>query len=89
MQADSIGVSQEAARVVYPGILMNVGQYRISADYLLGALAHNREQGYHGEVFFFYEGLRKNNDELADTLRATFYKTPAQLPFKTKFRPRN
>jgi uncharacterized lipoprotein YddW (UPF0748 family) len=67
---------------VYPGILMNVGDYIMDADYLLKAVAYNRKRGYNGEVFFFYEGLRKNNDLLADTLLSTHYKKPAKLPFK-------
>lgn len=84
MSPDSIGIPKALKQKIYPGILMNVGKYRIPVEQLLGAVAYNRRQGYHGEVFFFYEGLRKNNNELADTLRATFYKTPAVLPVKVK-----
>ncbi len=67
--------------LIYPGVLMNVGDYVISPEFLLQAIASNREKGYRGEVFFFYEGLRKNGDQLADTLKATWYREPARLPF--------
>jgi uncharacterized lipoprotein YddW (UPF0748 family) len=81
MAPDSIGLTAPQYERVTPGVLMNVGDYVIQPDYLLGALAANRERGFPGEVFFFYEGLRKNDDALADTLLATFYAEPAPLPF--------
>ena len=64
------------------GILMNVGDYTISPEYLINAMALNREKGISGEAFFFYEGLRKNNDLLGDTLKATFYEEKALLPHR-------
>ena len=80
-RAAVLGIAPEADALVYPGVLMNVGDYVIPADYLMGLMQYNRDQGYDGEVFFFYEGLRKNDDALADTLRATFYAEPARPPF--------
>lgn len=58
---------------VFPGILIKVGDYRISVDYLLEAIAYNRSLGINGEVLFFYEGLRENNDALAKALRNSIY----------------
>ncbi|NEP07125.1 MAG: family 10 glycosylhydrolase [Okeania sp. SIO2G4] len=58
---------------VFPGILIKVGSYRISVDYLLEAIAYNRSVGINGEVLFFYEGLRENNDALAKALRMIPY----------------
>lgn len=58
---------------IFPGILIKVGGYRISEDYLLRAIAYNRQKGINGEVLFFYEGLRENNDALAKALRQNFY----------------
>ena len=58
---------------VFPGILIKVGSYRISVDYLLEAIAYNRSLGINGEVLFFYEGLRENNDALAKALRKDVY----------------
>jgi uncharacterized lipoprotein YddW (UPF0748 family) len=74
-----------AFRQLYPGVLMNVGDYVIPADYLLDAVAYNRQQGYAGEVFFFYEGLRKHDGRLARKLRERFYQEPATLPFHAAF----
>jgi uncharacterized lipoprotein YddW (UPF0748 family) len=64
------------------GILMNVGSYVMSAEYLKQALQANRDRNVQGEVFFFYEGLRKNSNLLADTLKASFYAQPALLPHR-------
>jgi uncharacterized lipoprotein YddW (UPF0748 family) len=64
------------------GILMNVGDYIISPDYLLDAMQLNRDKGLSGEVFFFYEGLRKNNNQLGDTLKKAYYRRPALLPHR-------
>jgi len=66
--------------IIFPGILMNVGEYVIPEEYLLKVVAQNRKSGYDGEVFFFYEGLRKNGDQLANALLNTFYQKPTKLP---------
>ena len=62
-----------------PGVLIKVGSYRISADELLKSIDYNRHRGVKGEVLFFYEGLRENNDELAKALRRGPYATRARL----------
>ena len=54
---------------IAPGILIKIGSYRISPDYLLQAIAYNRSCGIQGEVFFFYEGLREDNNALAEVLQ--------------------
>jgi uncharacterized lipoprotein YddW (UPF0748 family) len=66
--------------VIVPGVLMNVGKYVISEEYLLAAMAANRSAGFKGEVFFFYEGLRKNNNQLAAKIIESYYQAPADLP---------
>lgn len=63
-----------------PGILIKIGNYRISESDLLEAIAYNRYCGLSGEVLFFYEGLRENNDALAKALRAGPYANHAQFP---------
>jgi len=78
---DSLKIDPTRVRM-YPGILMNVGSYIIDPGYLLQAIEFNRRNGYNGEVFFFYEGLRKNQNALADTLLKTWYRQPARLPFR-------
>lgn len=66
--------------MIFPGILMNIGDYVIENDYFLSALETNRNKNYNGEMYFFYEGLRKNDNELAKILRNTFYKNNAKFP---------
>lgn len=65
---------------VAPGILIKLGSYRISAEYLLRAIEYNRSRGIQGEVLFFYEGLREDGGALAKVLRAGPYKDAAEFP---------
>lgn len=85
LDSDSIGISQDQASTIYPGVLIQVGDYTISPDALLQMIRTNRRLGYDGEVLFFYEGLREEGGRLADTLRSTVYNEPAALPFKPRF----
>ena len=77
----------------FAGILMNIGtganEYVIDPGYLLHAIAENRAAGVNGEAFFYYEGLRKHNNRLGDTLGATVYRRPALVPGRggRKWRP--
>ena len=52
-----------------PGILLKIGSYRITPELLLQKIQYNRDRGISGEVFFFYEGLRDDNNALAKILR--------------------
>lgn len=54
---------------LYPGILIKLGQYRISAEDLIQKIEYNRSVGIQGEILFFYEGLRDNDGALAKALR--------------------
>ncbi|MBX9256640.1 family 10 glycosylhydrolase [Desmonostoc muscorum CCALA 125] len=63
-----------------PGILMKLGSYCISPEYLVQAIEYNRQVGIQGEVFFFYEGLRENNHALAKVLRSGAYAKSASFP---------
>lgn len=62
---------------VSPGILIKVGSYRITPEYLVQAINYNRAVGIGGEILFFYEGLREDNDALAKALREGPYAKPA------------
>ncbi|MBD1935997.1 family 10 glycosylhydrolase [Microcoleus sp. FACHB-68] len=62
---------------VSPGILIKVGSYRITPEYLVQAINYNRSVGIKGEILFFYEGLREDNDALAKALREGPYAKPA------------
>ncbi|MGB3534355.1 MAG: family 10 glycosylhydrolase [Microcoleaceae cyanobacterium] len=66
---------KDQLKQVSPGILIKIGSYRIAADELLKAIDYNRRHGILGEVFFFYEGLRENQNELAIALRRGPYST--------------
>jgi hypothetical protein len=72
---------------MYPGILIQVGDYRVAPDTLVSMVQANRNLGFNGEVLFFYEGLRAENNRLADTLKATVYQRPARLPFPVRNGP--
>jgi len=85
--SDSLGLPASVRERLAPGLLLKVGDYRMSAEAMLHAVRTNRALGLAGEVFFFYEGLRENNDALADTLRHTVYRTRAQLPRAGASRP--
>ncbi len=63
-----------------PGVLMKLGSYNISPDYLMQLIEYNRACGIKGEVFFFYEGLRDNNNALAKVLKQHFYANSANFP---------
>ncbi len=43
----------------FPGLLLKVGSYHPSEDFLLAMIRENRKRGVNGEVFFFFEGLKK------------------------------
>lgn len=57
---------------IFPGIVIKAGQTENSAAQLQRAIHYNRQQGIRGEVFFFFEGLRQNNGEIARCLRAVY-----------------
>jgi uncharacterized lipoprotein YddW (UPF0748 family) len=46
----------------YPGVLLKVGPYYPSLEFLKQMILENRKCGVNGEVFFFYEGLKKYRD---------------------------
>jgi uncharacterized lipoprotein YddW (UPF0748 family) len=56
---------------VSPGILLaNRGSnYSMNPELLLQVIAYNRCHGIAGEVLFFYEGLRDNDNALAEALK--------------------
>ncbi len=63
-----------------PGIIIKAGNQYSDQNYVLEAVRYNRSLGIAGESFFFYEGLGKLNNFLADTLHKYVYQKPA-LPF--------
>ena len=68
--------------IYFSGMLISVGDFLIPPDYLLDALAANRERNVAGEAYFFYEGLRAEDDLRGDTLKATYYNEKAVPPHR-------
>jgi len=66
----------------FAGVLAKIGSYVINPDLLFSSLNANRARNVKGESLFFYEGLRANNNLIGDTLKATYYKYPALLPYR-------
>jgi uncharacterized lipoprotein YddW (UPF0748 family) len=52
-------VAPEHHHLLAPGILLKVGDYIASDTLLRQMVEHNRSLGLEGEVFFFYEGLKR------------------------------
>jgi uncharacterized lipoprotein YddW (UPF0748 family) len=63
-----------------PGILIKLSSYIISPDLLIQTIKYNRSCGINGEVLFFYEGLRANNNQLALMLHKHVYSQSAKFP---------
>ncbi|MCA1800876.1 MAG: family 10 glycosylhydrolase [Rhodothermaceae bacterium] len=74
--------------ILIAGILMNVGSYTVPVDSLRLFMESNRVAGIRGEGFFFYEGLRKNSNELAAFLKEEFYTHSALIPGRKSFERR-
>lgn len=59
----------------YPGVLLKVGSYQPDEKFLRQMIELNRQSGINGEVFFFYEGIKKYPD-----LFKEFYKDRVGFP---------
>ncbi len=82
---DRLLVEQFTAKqkpLLSPGVLVKAATYRISAEHLIQKIEYNRSLGLPGEVLFFYEGLREENDTLAKALKSGPYAKPA--PFDAR-----
>ncbi len=75
-------VPLDKRNIFFPAVLMKIGNWLISQDYLNNVLQANRQRYVKGESFFFYEGLRANNNSLGDFLRSTYYSIPTLLPYR-------
>jgi len=67
---------------LFAGVLAKAGGYVVSPSLLLGSIQANRDKGVLGESLFFYEALRRDNNLLGDTLKATHYSFAAINPFR-------
>lgn len=69
--------NSQTLSMLVPGVLIKSGSYQIRTEDLLRVIDYHRFLGIRGEVLFFYEGLRMNNDALAKALREGPYSVPA------------
>ncbi len=53
----NLSYAKNKLKIFYPGILLRIGNYIPSDQYLVDVIRHHRSQGVMGEVFFFYEGI--------------------------------
>jgi uncharacterized lipoprotein YddW (UPF0748 family) len=63
----------EQLSIIAPGILTRIGDYQISSDNLWQSIVYNRQAGIRGEVLFFFESLKANNNALATFLKHKNY----------------
>lgn len=63
-------------KIFYPGVLIKVGGYYPEPEFLSQMIEANRELGIEGEVFFFYEGIKKYKDLMKNSI----YREKADFP---------
>lgn len=68
-------ISEKDFKKFYPGVLLKVGSYQPEEKFLIQMISVNRKNGINGEVFFFYEGIKKYPD-----LFRKFYKDRSAFP---------
>lgn len=56
---------------LYPGVLLKLGSYYAPEEYLKRVISENRKRGVEGEVFFFFEGLKKYPDLIRNYYRSS------------------
>ena len=62
-------VSADNHHRIAPGVLLKVGTYYASVDFLQQMIGENRKYGLEGEVFFFYEGLKRHPEFFEEVYR--------------------
>jgi uncharacterized lipoprotein YddW (UPF0748 family) len=68
-------IDKDKLNRVTPGILLKVGKYYPTKKMLDQMIKENRKRGIKGEVFFFYEGLKKYPEYFE-----TLYKDTVEFP---------
>lgn len=53
-------INADKVKILAPGVLLKVGTYKPTYDYLKQMIDENRRNKIDNEVFFFYEGLKDN-----------------------------
>lgn len=55
-------------KIFFPGVLIKVGGYQPVDELFVQMIEENRKLGIQGEVFFFYEGIKKYSDILKNEI---------------------
>lgn len=66
---DQISFVKDSTKLsrLYGGVLIQSGTWNPTVGYLDSMIVANREHGIKGEIFFFYEGLKKNTEYFQNT----------------------
>jgi uncharacterized lipoprotein YddW (UPF0748 family) len=75
-------VRVENPAIHFPGVLIKSGSYVITPELVREKIRAHRNRGIKGECFFFYEGLRANNNRIGDSIKVQFYGDQALLPYR-------
>jgi uncharacterized lipoprotein YddW (UPF0748 family) len=60
-------LTAQQRKICYPGLLQSLGSGYLTNDTLLTQMiTENREQGYNGEIFFYFDGVRKKKEWFAN-----------------------
>ncbi len=68
--------------LVSPGVLSSFRDYFISQEVAEASIRANRERGFAGEVWFYEQGLVREDGALAKGLREGPYRRAARLPWR-------
>ena len=55
-------IPKDKQNIIAPGVLLRLGDYYPPIEFLELMIAENRKRGIQGEVFFYFEGLKKFPD---------------------------
>jgi hypothetical protein len=82
-------VGNQNREIYFAGVLTKAGSYVISPELLEDMIAENRSRQVWGEVHFFYEALRFDNNANGTMLKEGPYSYEAILPYRKGevFRP--
>ncbi|MGK7956492.1 MAG: glycoside hydrolase family 10 protein [Crocosphaera sp.] len=62
--------SSNTRKKIVPGIAFTANKTHLKVSDIIKCVNYNREKGLGGQVFFFYEGLTQNNQEMASALKS-------------------
>jgi hypothetical protein len=76
-------LTKQQLAICYPGVLQSLGNGYLANDTLLKQIIdENRKQGFTGEVFFYFDGIKKKQDWFATNYKE-FKVAPKPFGIKT------